>query len=43
MIEKGVYLPPSQYEAAFVSAAHTEGDIEKTLFANREALEKITR
>ncbi len=33
MLERGVYLPPSQFEAAFVSAAHTEQDIGKTVAA----------
>ncbi len=38
MIEQGVYLPCSQYEALFVSAAHTADDIETTVAAAREAL-----
>ena len=33
MLERGVYLPPSQYEALFVSAAHTDGDIARTVEA----------
>ena len=37
MLERGVYLPPSQFEAAFVSAAHTEDDIRQTIAATREA------
>ena len=37
MLGAGVYLPPSQFEAAFLSAAHTEGDIEETVAAAREA------
>lgn len=36
MIQQGIYLPPSQFEAIFVSAAHTDDDFAKTL----EALEK---
>jgi glutamate-1-semialdehyde 2,1-aminomutase len=39
LLDRGIYLPPSQYEAMFVSAAHTEGDIEGTLAAIDEALE----
>jgi glutamate-1-semialdehyde 2,1-aminomutase len=39
LLDRGVYLPPSQYEAMFVSAAHTEGDIDETLAALDEALE----
>jgi glutamate-1-semialdehyde 2,1-aminomutase len=30
ILEKGVYFPPSQFEAGFVSAAHTDGDIART-------------
>lgn len=33
MLEEGIYLAPSQFETAFVSAAHTEPDIEKTIAA----------
>jgi glutamate-1-semialdehyde 2,1-aminomutase len=33
MLESGVYLPPSQFEAMFVSAAHTESDIQTTIAA----------
>ena len=39
MLERGIYLPPSQYEALFVSAAHTEADIERTVSAARESFE----
>jgi len=41
MMERGIYLPCSQYEALFVSAAHTEEDIERTVAAAKEALAKI--
>ena len=37
MLDAGVYLPPSQYEAAFLSAAHTEEDVKKTVAAARQA------
>ena len=37
MLDRGIYLPPSQYEALFVSAAHTEADITRTLDAARES------
>ncbi len=37
MLERGIYLAPSQFEAAFVSAAHTEEDIRRTVAAAREA------
>ena len=38
MLARGVYLPCSQFEAAFVSAAHTESDIDHTIEAAGEAL-----
>lgn len=41
MIEEGCYFAPSQFEAAFVSVAHTEPDIEKTVEAARKVLKKI--
>jgi glutamate-1-semialdehyde 2,1-aminomutase len=37
MLERGVYLAPSAYEAGFVSAAHGPAEIEATLAAAREA------
>ena len=33
MLDSGIYLPPSQYEAAFLSGAHTEEDVQKTIDA----------
>jgi glutamate-1-semialdehyde 2,1-aminomutase len=36
MLERGIYLAPSQYEALFVSSAHSEGDIEATTLAATE-------
>jgi glutamate-1-semialdehyde 2,1-aminomutase len=36
MLDKGVYLAPSQFEAMFLSAAHTAEDLEKTLDAAGE-------
>ena len=42
MLEAGVWLPPSQFEAAFLSAAHTEDDIRETAAAAREALALVT-
>lgn len=37
MLDAGVYLPPSQFEAAFLSAAHIEDDVEKTIAAAKNA------
>jgi glutamate-1-semialdehyde 2,1-aminomutase len=41
MLDRGVYLPCSQYEALFVSAAHEEGDIDATLAAGREVFARL--
>jgi glutamate-1-semialdehyde 2,1-aminomutase len=38
MLQRGVYLPPSQFEAAFLSDAHTVDDIDTTLLAAQDAL-----
>ena len=37
MLDNGVYLPPSQYEAAFLGAAHTEDDVLRTIEVARQA------
>lgn len=37
MLERGIYLPPSQYEALFVSTAHSEVDIDRTVEAAEES------
>ena len=42
MLEEGIYLAPSQYEAAFMSAAHTDADIDNTIAAAGRALAKLT-
>jgi glutamate-1-semialdehyde 2,1-aminomutase len=41
LLERGVYFPPSQFEAAFVSTAHSEADVTLTLEAAAEALGEI--
>ena len=38
MLKRGVYLPPAQFEAFFVSTAHSKEDLDKTIKANYEAL-----
>ena len=38
MLDQGIYLAPSQFEAAFISTAHTEADIDQTIEAARKAL-----
>ncbi|MEE8473450.1 MAG: aspartate aminotransferase family protein, partial [Dehalococcoidia bacterium] len=39
MLSRGVYLPPSQFEAFFISLAHREEDIERTVQAAEEVLQ----
>jgi glutamate-1-semialdehyde 2,1-aminomutase len=41
MLDAGVYLPPSQYEAAFLSAAHTEDDVKKTVTTAKQAFAMV--
>ena len=43
MLERGVYLPPSPFESAFLSSAHTDEDVDATLEAADEALEGLGR
>ena len=38
MLADGIYLAPSAYEAAFVSTAHSDADIDRTLEAMRRAM-----
>ncbi|MBE9117526.1 glutamate-1-semialdehyde 2,1-aminomutase [Lusitaniella coriacea LEGE 07157] len=42
MLERGVYLAPSQFEAGFTSLAHTDEDIDKTLAAAREVMKSLS-
>jgi glutamate-1-semialdehyde 2,1-aminomutase len=42
MLERGIYPPPSQFEAWFLSAAHTSGDVDKTIAAARAAMREVT-
>ena len=41
MLDRGIFLAPSQFEATFISAAHTSADIDRTLVAARESLQAI--
>jgi len=41
MLEQGIYFPPSQFEAAFVSTAHSEDDFQKTIAAAAKAFAKV--
>ena len=41
MLERGVYIAPSQFEAGFVSLAHTEDDIDETIAKAAEALSAL--
>jgi len=42
LLDRGIFLAPSQFEAAFVSVAHTPQDIDRTLAAARESLQAIS-
>jgi glutamate-1-semialdehyde 2,1-aminomutase len=41
MLDSGVYLPPSQYEAAFLGVAHTPEDVQKTIAAAKQAFAMV--
>jgi glutamate-1-semialdehyde 2,1-aminomutase len=41
MLEQGVYLPPSQFEAIFVSTAHGEAEIDRTIAAAHAAMRVV--
>jgi glutamate-1-semialdehyde 2,1-aminomutase len=43
MLDTSVYLPPSQYEAAFLGAAHTEEDVQRTIAAAKQAFEAVKK
>ena len=43
MLEREIYLPPSQFEAAFISLAHSDEDLERTVAAARESFHSLTR
>ena len=43
MLARGVYLPPSQFETWFLSAAHTDRHIERTITAARAAMKEVAR
>jgi glutamate-1-semialdehyde 2,1-aminomutase len=43
MLDRGVYLPPSQFEGWFPSLAHTDGHVERTLDAAAESLDEALR
>ena len=41
MLERGMYLPPSQFEAVFVSLAHGEAEIDETVFAATQVMQQL--
>jgi glutamate-1-semialdehyde 2,1-aminomutase len=43
MLKRGVYPPPSQFEAWFLSAAHTDGHIRKTITAAKAAMKEARK
>ena len=42
MLARGIYPPPSQFEAWFLSAAHTAKDVDKTIAAAKEAMREVS-
>jgi glutamate-1-semialdehyde 2,1-aminomutase len=43
MLARGIYPPPSQFEAWFLSAAHTDRDVKKTITAAHAAMKDVAR
>jgi glutamate-1-semialdehyde 2,1-aminomutase len=43
MLARGIYLPPSQFEAWFLSAAHTARDVDRTVAAARAAMKNVAK
>jgi glutamate-1-semialdehyde 2,1-aminomutase len=43
MISRGIYPPPSQFEAWFLSAAHTARDVDRSIAAAREAMKEVRK
>ena len=43
LLARGVYPPPSQFEAWFLSGEHTARDVDKTIKAAREAMKEVAR
>jgi glutamate-1-semialdehyde 2,1-aminomutase len=43
MLERGIYLAPSAYEAMFVSLAHTKQDLDQTVEAARESFQAVAK
>ncbi len=41
MLDRGIFLAPSQFEALFISAAHTDADIDRTIAAAQESLQLV--
>ncbi len=41
MLDRGIYVAPSQFEAGFLSTAHTEDDLQRTIAAAAEVLKSL--
>jgi glutamate-1-semialdehyde 2,1-aminomutase len=41
MLDRGINIPPSQFEALFISTAHTDADIDRTIAAAAESLDGL--
>jgi glutamate-1-semialdehyde 2,1-aminomutase len=43
MLNRGIYLAPAQFEALFVSTAHSKEDLDKTIKAHKESLVAVLK
>jgi glutamate-1-semialdehyde 2,1-aminomutase len=43
MLGRGIYLPPAQFEALFLSTAHSEQEVDRALEAARDTLRELSR
>ena len=43
MLNRGIFIAPSQYEALFISAAHTDADIDRAIAAAHESLASMRK
>jgi glutamate-1-semialdehyde 2,1-aminomutase len=41
MLDRGIWLPPSQFEAAFISTAHGDAEVQETIASAREAFASL--
>jgi glutamate-1-semialdehyde 2,1-aminomutase len=41
LFKRGIFIPPSQFETCFISSAHSEDDVDKTIECYNDALHKV--